>query len=118
MIKSTGSIITLTCVVNNLSPLVDVPVTVNTVWTGPDMLIINNITSQSVIASSTNYTVTSTVMVNLFGREQSGIYNCTVFVNSMMNSFILPGINSSMARLTIGKICITITKLLLHYTHM
>ena len=102
-IRPIGSTVTLTCTVG-LSPLVDILVTVNTEWTGPDGFTTIN-TAQPVMGS-TNYT--STAMVSSFGREQSGNYTCnsSIFVNpSIRNSFILPGINSSaIIRLTVGKI--------------
>ena len=68
-----GSTVTLTCTVE-LSPAVDVPVTVNTVWTGPDGFMTTN-TAQSVMGSTTTYT--STAMVSSFGRDQSVNYTCT-----------------------------------------
>jgi hypothetical protein len=84
-----------------LSPLVDILVTVNTVWTGPADFM--HTTTSTAMRSSTNYT--STAIVSSFGREQSGNYNCSVFVNSaIINSFIIPGINSTIIRLTVGKI--------------
>ena len=64
--------VTLTCTVE-LSPTVDVPVTVNTEWTGPDGFMTTN-TAQPVMESTTNYT--STTMVSSFGRDQSGNYTC------------------------------------------
>lgn len=73
-IRPIGSDITLTCAVE-LSPLVDVPVIVTTVWTGPNgfRTTINN-TSQPAMGSNTSYT--SAVTVRSFGRMQSGQYTC------------------------------------------
>ena len=73
-----GSAVTLTCTVE-LSPAVDVPVTVNTVWTGPDGFMTTN-TAQPVIGSNTTYT--SVVIVSSFGINQSGNYTCTATVSS------------------------------------
>ena len=73
-IRPIGSNVTLICTME-FSPLVDVPLTVNTVWTGPAGYITTK-TAQSVMGSTTTYT--STAMVSSFGREQSGNYTCTV----------------------------------------
>ena len=72
-IIAVGSSVTLTCTVE-LSSSVDVPVTVNTVWTGPDNF--NEMAQQ--MGSTTTYT--STAMVSSFGRNQSGNYTCTANV--------------------------------------
>ena len=82
-IRPIGSTLTLTCTVE-LSPLVDIPVTVNTVWTGPAGFIANN-TAHPVMGSTTTYT--SIAMVRSFGREQSGVYSCNATAESM-SSFI------------------------------
>ena len=82
-IRPIGSTLTLTCTVE-LSPLVDIPVTVNTVWTGPAGFIANN-TAQPVMGSSTTYT--SIAMIHSFGREQSGVYSCSATAESI-SSFI------------------------------
>ena len=71
-IRPVGSDINLTCTVE-LSPAVNVPVTVNTVWTGPDEVALSPTTP--VMKNFTRYT--STAMVNSFGRDQSGNYTCT-----------------------------------------
>ena len=70
--------VTLTCTVE-LSPAVDVPVTLNTVWTGPDGFMTTN-TAQPVVGSTTTYT--STAVVSSFGRDQSGNYTCSATVTS------------------------------------
>lgn len=94
-----GATVTLNCTVE-LSPLVDVIVTVNTVWTGPAGFMTNN-TAQPVMGSTTNYT--STAMISSFGREQSGNYICCASINS-----IPPFLNGSTpasvtARVSVGK---------------
>jgi hypothetical protein len=58
----------------------DVPVTVYTVWSGPDGFRATN-TAQPVIGSTTTYT--STVAVSSFGREQSGAYVCNATARSL-----------------------------------
>ena len=92
-----GSTVTLTCTVE-LSPAVDVPVTVNTVWTGPDGFMTTN-TAQR-MGSTTTYT--STAMVSSFGRDQSGNYTCTATVSST-SSFLTNSMGSSSTRVTVGK---------------
>ena len=51
----------------------DVPVTVYTVWTGPDDL--KFVTNESALDSNSTYT--STIMITSFGRKDSGNYTCT-----------------------------------------
>ena len=75
---SAGSSVTLTCTVE-LSPSVDVPVIVNTVWTGPDGYLTAN-TAQPVAGSIILYR--SAVVVMSFGRDQSGDYTCAATVSS------------------------------------
>ena len=71
-----GSDVTLTCAVE-LSPAVDVPVTVNTEWTGPDG---SNLTSGAppVMRSFTHYT--SKAKLNYVESADSGNYTCTVSI--------------------------------------
>ena len=78
------SAVTLTCTVE-LSPAVDVPVTVTTMWTGPAGFMTTN-TAQPVMGTTTTYT--STAVVNSFGRHRSGKYTCTATVSST-SSFLL-----------------------------
>ena len=81
-IRPIESAVTLTCAVE-LTPLVDIPVAVNTVWTGPDGFMTTN-TAPHVMGSTTTYT--STAMVSSIGREQSGQYTCIAQVTSLHNS--------------------------------
>jgi hypothetical protein len=97
-----GSSINLTCTVE-LSPFVDVPVTVNTEWSGPAGFITTN-TAQPVVGRPT----TSTAMVNSSrsGREQSGNYTCkaTVRVISMSSSLLdIDSVGHSSSRVVVGK---------------
>ena len=78
-----GTTVTLTCTVE-LSPSVDVPVTVNTVWTGPAGFMTTN-TAQPVMGNTTTYI--STAIVNSLGRNQSGDYTCTATVSSNAIAF-------------------------------
>ena len=96
-IRPVGSDVTLTCTVV-LSPAVDVPVTVSTVWTGPDGVMLS--TSDPVKTNLIRYT--STAMVTSFGRDQSGVYNCTATISSM-SSFISDSSSSrGTARVSVG----------------
>lgn len=74
-----GSNITLTCTVE-MSPAVDIPVTVNTVIFTPNRRVLTNSTQQVM-------TYADTVMIRsqtLTGTEQSdsGVYKCIAFVSS------------------------------------
>ena len=71
-----GSSPILTCAVE-LSPAVDVPVTVNTVWTGPDGSTLMS-AAPPVMKSFTHYT--SKAKLNYVESADSGIYNCTVSI--------------------------------------
>ena len=97
-IRQIGSVITLTCIVE-LSPAVDVPVTVTTVWTGPAQFMTTKI-AQPVMGSTTTYI--STAMVNSVGREQTGVYNCTATVSSMSPLLVDSDPQSGTIRVIIG----------------
>ena len=71
-----GSSPILTCAVE-LSPAVDVPVTVSTVWTGPDGSILMS-AAPPVMKSFTHYT--SEAKLNYVELTDSGNYNCTVSI--------------------------------------
>ena len=96
-----GSIVTLTCTVE-LHSAVDVPVTVNTVWTGPAGFI-HTSTAQPVMESNTTYTSKATI--NSFGRDQSGNYICAANVTTSSDSLFLIGSSSvvGVATVTSGK---------------
>ena len=98
-IRPIGSAVTLTCTVE-LSPAVDVPVTVNTVWTGPDGFMTTN-TAQPVMGSTTTYI--STAMVTSFGRDQSGEYICSVNVISAHMYISTSDSKSDTLRITVGR---------------
>ena len=82
-----------------LSPAVDVPVTVNTVWTGPAGFSTTN-TAQPVMGSTTTYTSIATV--RSFRRDQSGNYICIATVISV-SPFIAYSSLSGVTRITTGK---------------
>jgi hypothetical protein len=71
-----GSDVTLTCAVE-FSPAVDVPVAVNTEWTGP----YHGLSATDPLMESTNR-YTSTATVSSFGRDQSGYYSCSASISS------------------------------------
>ena len=104
-IRPAGSTVTLTCTVD-LSPLVDVPVTVTAQISGPMGVAINPVTN-SVMESTTRYTSTS--MVNQFGREKSGNYTCMANVELVTaNPLIMGGTGvTGLDKITIGtgKMC-------------
>ena len=107
-----GSSVTLTCTVE-LNPVIDVPVTVNAVWSGPDGFMITN-AAQRVMGSNTTYT--STAMVRSFGREQSGVYTCAATINPVSpNLFLIVSIQMQVrARVTAGKSMLITTGLCNH----
>ena len=80
-----GSSVTLTCVVE-LSPAVDVPVTVTTAFTNSDEGFTTTRTAQPVMGSSTNYA--ATFMISSFRRSDSGLYSCGATVSSTSNAYI------------------------------
>ena len=98
-IQSLGSNVTLTSTVE-LSPAMVVPVTVNTVWTGPAGFSTTN-TAQPVMGSTTIYT--SAAVVRSFERDQSGNYTCTATVSSV-SSVLSPSSQSETVLITTGKI--------------
>ena len=87
-----GSSPTLTCAVE-LSPAVDVPVTVNTEWTGPDGSILTSAASP-IMNSFTHYT--SDAKLNYIESADSGDYNCTVSIGGKIRTSIKK-------KITIGK---------------
>ena len=94
------SSITLTCTVE-LNPLVDVPVTVTTKWSGPDGFMTTN-TAQPVIGNPTA-TYSSTAVVSSSGIEQSGNYTCKAIVRATMSSSLIDSVGYSSSRVIVGK---------------
>ena len=96
-----GSNVTLICTVE-LSPLVDFPVTLNIVWTGPAWLNTYN-TAQLLMGRNTTYV--STAVVRFFERDYSGNYTCTATVSASTSmSFITNSSKSStLLKLAPGK---------------
>ena len=96
-IRPLGANVTLTCTVD-LDPAVDVPVTVTTVWTAPDGVTLSP--ADPITVNMTSYT--SEVMVSSFGRNQSGVYNCTATVSS--NLSLSDTIGTEKAIITVGRL--------------
>ena len=99
IIQPVGSTITMTCTVE-LSPVVNVPVTVITEWTGPAGFVVN-ITAQPVEGSTTNYT--SRAVIGSFGRNESGVYTCKATVTSTFPFLRDSASSSGTSRITVGK---------------
>ena len=97
------------------SPMVNVPVTVNTMWTGPDNFNRNVMAQQ--MGSTTTYT--STVMVSSFGRDQSGLYTCTATVSSTSPYIMNRMATAIPIRVTVGKLYISILHgLMMQHAHV
>ena len=79
--------------------MVNIPVTVITVWTGPAGFVAN-ITAQSIEGSS-NYT--STAVVGSLGRNESGVYTCTATITTTSSFVKDSASNNGTARVTVGK---------------
>ena len=117
-IRTAGSSVTLTCTVK-LNSVIDVPVTVNTMWTGPAGFMYTN-TAQPVMGS--NITYASTATVSSFGRVKSGIYTCTTTIHSATVFLTRSTAESATITLTTGKIIETLIYALIYTllsdTHM
>ena len=110
-IRPVGSDVTLTCTVD-LDPAVDVPVTVNTEWTGPDEVTLYS--SAPVMKNLTRYI--STVNISSFGRNQSGYYSCAADIDislsfNFLNNTLSQIVNETI-EVTVGKdivLCLNIS---------
>ena len=74
----------LTCAVE-LSPAVDVPVDISTVWTGPDGSTLMS-AAPTVMKSFTHYT--SDTKLNYVESADSGNYNCTVSIGGKIRASV------------------------------
>ena len=80
--------------------MVNIPVTVVTEWTGPSGFMITN-TAQSIMSSIINYT--STVAVDSFGRDESGLYTCEATATTT-SSFLRDSAScNGTSRITVGE---------------
>ena len=100
MIRPVGSTVTLTCMAD-LDPAIDVPVTVNIQLRDPAG---SPLTTTTPSVSGSTYSSMATI--SSFGRDQSGLYNCTVIVSpSSSNSFLSNSSSrSAILRVTTGEI--------------
>lgn len=101
-VRPIGSAVTLMCTVQvELNQAVDVPMTLSTVWTGPNGFTTTN-TSQPDMT-----TYTSTALINTFGRNNSGIYTCAAtlrLTSSSTNIYLINGSTTSdSVRVTTGE---------------
>ena len=100
-VRPVGSDVTVTCTVE-LSPMIDIPVTVTTEWTGPAGLVTTN-AAQPVMGNTTVYT--SMAMISSFGRNRSGVYTCRATISpASLSQFIRNSVISSSTRVTVGKL--------------
>ena len=79
-----GSSLTLTCAVE-LSPAVDVPVSISTAWSGPDGSVLMS-PAPPLMKSVTHYT--SKAKLNYVESADSGIYNCTVSIGDKIRASV------------------------------
>ena len=95
-----GSDVTLICSVE-LSPLVDIPVTVNIQLSDPSEDLLT-----TALPSMSGSTYNITRMIASFGRDQSGVYTCTATVHSTSpNTFVTDSNSmSNSIRVTTGEI--------------
>ena len=102
-----GSSVTLTCTVE-LNSVIDVPVTVNTVWSGPAGFTTEDSGLVQPVVGNTA-TFTSTATVRSFGRNQSGDYMCTgTVISSPSNLFLMDSMSQS------GTTTVTVGETLVH----
>ena len=100
-VRPIGSAVTLTCTVQvELSQAVDVPMAINTVWTGPNGFTTTN-TSWLVMST---YTSIAAVIYS-FGRNESGMYTCAAALTaSSTHIYLINGsITSGSVQVTTGE---------------
>ena len=96
-IRPIGANVTLICTVE-LSPFIDVPVAINAELFDPTG---RSLTINPLLVSGSTYTMTAEI--NSFGRNQSGIYSCSISLTS--TSLFLTGSRPKTAsnHITVGK---------------
>ena len=86
-----------------LSPFVDVPVTVTTEWTGPEGFMTSNTAQQVSGSRTTTYTSTAMVSSSRSGRDHSGNYTCKATVRAMSSSLIdIDSVGYSSSKVVVG----------------
>ena len=105
MVRPVGSTVTLTCTAD-LDPAIDVPVTVNFQLRNPAG---SPLATTSPSVSGSNYSTVATI--SSFGRNDSGVYNCSASVTpSSSNSFLSSsGLQSETFRVTTGEATIIVS---------
>ena len=108
LIQPIGSSVTLICTVY-LSPAVDIPVTVNTVWTGPAGFMMTNVAT--LVINATTYISVS--LIDYFERDRFGNYTCAATVSSKSVKSFLSDSNmqSGSTRVAFGEMMIRLTQL-------
>ena len=98
-IRPIGSNITLSCIVE-LSPAVDVPVTVNFQLSNPN-------DSLLIITDSSEYdsTYVAMAMVTSFNRDVSGNYTCSAYISSSFLFISNSRSKIALTYVTVGKSC-------------
>ena len=100
-IRPLGSAVELTCTVelSNLKE-VDVPVTLNTVWTGPDGFMATN---RSLLTMATRDAYTTLVTIASVGLNQSGDYYCSVSIGSASSMITNSSTTTAFTKVTAGE---------------
>ena len=83
-----------------LSPVVDVPVTVNIAWSGPNGFTFTQ-TALPLVSAVNSYT--STALVTSFSRNHSGNYTCTATISSESSMSIHSISSYATIQVTVGK---------------
>ena len=82
-VRPIGSTVTLSCTVQvELSQEVDIPMTMNMVWTGPAGF---NASESFFVDMHGTINFTSAATISSLEREQSGVYTCTATLQSPQN---------------------------------
>ena len=91
-VRPIGSVVNLICIVHvELGAAVDVPVTLSTVWTGPDEFNAVSISQPIYRIGSSVHNISSSAVVSSFRRDQSGSYMCmaSLIASSSTNSYLI-----------------------------
>ena len=78
----------------------DVPVTVNTVWTGPNGFMATN---RSLLTMATRDAYTTLVTIASVGRSQSGDYYCSVSIGSSSSMITNSSTTTAFTKVTVGE---------------
>ena len=105
-VRPIGSAVTLSCTVQvELGQEVDIPITVNMVWTGPAGFMTTSTSESFLVDMQDTINFTSTATISSFEREQSGMYTCTATLNSTQNcTYITTSARAVSIQVTTGEI--------------